>query len=102
MASGQIWLLWAVLGHDVVHALGNPPLVKQLNVHMDPDYRATMNSVANLVQRLVFTIAGPIVGLAVDRFGLKTGLIVTGVSCSAVAFLAVYRLSRLSTFSERR
>ena len=102
MASGQLWLLWAVLGHDIVQALHRSPLSERLNVHMDPEYRATMNSVANLVQRLVFTIAGPLVGLSVDRYGLQTGLVITGVSCSSAAFLALWRLDRLRTFAERR
>lgn len=101
MATGQIWLVWVVLGHDMVQALHRQPLTAQLNVHIDHEYRATMNSLVNLVQRLVFTVAGPLVGLLVDRAGLATGFVVTGLTCSTIAFVALARLHRLKTFRER-
>ena len=102
MASGQLWLIALVLGHDIVQALQSQPLTNRLNEHINPDHRATMNSVANLIQRLVFTIAGPLVGLLIDREGLHAGFIVTGLACSSCAFVAITRLHSLKTFQERR
>src|SRR6185369_10632880 len=33
MATQQLWLVWAVLGHDIVQALGGQPVTAQLNKH---------------------------------------------------------------------
>lgn len=102
MASGQLWLVGLLLGHDVVQALHKQPLTNSLNVHMDQEFRATMNSTVNLVQRLVFAVAGPLVGLLADTAGLSVTFVVTGVACSTVAFVAIVRLHQLNTFNERR
>ena len=98
MATGQLWLIWTVLGHDVVQALGSSPLTHRLNAHIDEDHRATLNSVANLVQRLSYTIAGPLVGLTIDQTTLGLGMALTGMACSAVALIAVVRLRQLNAF----
>jgi MFS family permease len=98
MATGQVWLVWIVLGHDVVQALSGQPLTGRLNAHMHHEFRATMNSLVNLVQRLVFSLAGPLVGLLADKAGLSTALAVTGATCSAVAFVALARLRPYKSF----
>lgn len=102
MAAGQLWLVWAVLGHDVIQALQSQPITAKLNAHIRHEFRATMNSFVNLAQRLVYSLAGPLVGLLVDRDGLRVSFLVTGLACSAVAFVALWRLHSLKTFQERR
>jgi sugar phosphate permease len=102
MASGQLWLIWAVLGHDAIQALHEPPLTRRLNHHIAADLRATLNSVANLTQRLVFAITGPLVGTLVDHAGLQTGFVVLGAVASGLSLNAALRLSQLNTFSNRR
>ncbi len=101
MGTGWIWLVWLVLGHDVIQALQGPPITARLNAYIEHEYRATINSVINLVQRLVFMLAGPLVGLVVDRSGLKIGLVSTGLVCSTLAFVALARLHRLRTFEDK-
>jgi MFS family permease len=98
MATGQLWLVWVVLGHDVVQALQGQPITAQLNAHIHHEYRATMNSLVNLVQRLVYALAGPLVGWLIDATNLHVGFLVTGCLCSFVAFVAIARLRRLKTF----
>lgn len=100
MATQQIWLLWAVLGHDAVQALHRGPVTHQLNQHMAHEYRATLHSLVNLVQRLTYTVAGPIVGFMADHAGLPTTFAVSGAVCTTVALLAVSRLRRLRTFED--
>jgi hypothetical protein len=100
MATGQIWLMWLVLGHDMVQALQGQPIAARLNDHIQPEFRATMNSMVNLAQRLVYSLAGPLVGLMVDKAGLQIGLLVTGAACSAAAFVALARLRRFKTFQD--
>ncbi len=94
MATGQLWLAWVVLGHDLVQALGSSPLTKRLNAHIDEHHRATMNSATNLVQRLGYTVTGPLVGYMVDHAGLSFTFVGIGLSSSAIALVAVWRLIR--------
>jgi MFS family permease len=101
MASRQLWLVWAVLGHDVVQALHARPVSDHLNVHIDHEHRATMNSVANLVRRLVYTVSGPLVGWLADYAGLQISFVVTGAVCSLAAFVILARLHKLKTFKRR-
>ncbi len=98
MASNQIWLLWAVVGHDIVQALQAQPITAQLNMHIEHEFRATMNSLINLVQRLIYSLAGPIVGLLADKVGLSVTFMATGIICSSVALVAVFRLRKYQTF----
>jgi MFS family permease len=101
MASGQWWWLWLVLGHDIVHALQGPAILQRLNNHMpNGSHRATVNSAVNLLQRLTYTIVGPVIGIAADIGGLTTGLLAAGTLCSGAAFFALARLHRLRTFRD--
>lgn len=102
MASGLWWLAPAVLGHDVTQSLHKRPVTSRLNMLMHPEHRATMNSLVNLVQRLSYALAGPIVGLVADKSGLAAAFMMMGVSGTAVALIALLRLDRLGTFHERR
>jgi len=99
MATGQLWLVWVVLGHDIVQALQGQPITAQLNAHIHHEYRATMNSLVNLVQRLAYSLAGPLVGWLIDSTNLHVGFVVTGLACSATAFVALLRLKQLKTFN---
>jgi len=98
MATDQLWLVWVVLGHDAVQALQAQPITAQLNRHMSHEYRATMNSLVNLVQRLIYSLVGPLLGLFVDKTSLSAGFAVAGVMCSTAAFVALARLHRFKTF----
>lgn len=102
MASGQLWLLWAVFGHDVVQALQSQPITAKLNEHMEHEFRATMNSLVNLVQRLLYSATGPLLGLLVDRTSLATGFMVTGIAVTVLAFVALAKLHRFRTFQEKK
>lgn len=102
MASGQLWLLWTVLGHDVVQALQSQPITAKLNEHMEHEFRATMNSLVNLVQRLLYSAGGPLLGLLVDRTSLATGFVVTGITVSVLAAVALAKLHRFRTFQDKK
>ena len=98
MASEQLWLVWAVLGHDIVQALGSQPITAQLNKHMAHEFRATMNSLVNLFRRLVYAVVGPAIGFLADRAGLSAAFVVSGAVFSGVALLALARLRSHKTF----
>jgi hypothetical protein len=61
-----------------------------------------MNSLVNLIQRGAYAVAGPLVGLLVDKTGQTTGFMVTGAACTSLALIAIARLHKLKTFQERR
>jgi MFS family permease len=100
MASKQLWLLWMVLGHDVVHALHRPPIIYKLNQDIAARYRATLNSVINLLHRLVYMIVGPLLGWLLDSYGPRTGYLVAGCTLSLIALAAIARLHTIGTFQD--
>ncbi len=100
MSSGHLWLIWAVLGHDTIQALHGAPLAHRLNELIEPELRATLNSVATLMQRLLSTILGPLVGLLVDQAGLHTGLLAIGLVAIIAASGALFKVVRLGALSE--
>jgi len=89
----------ADLGHDVVQALGSSPLTHRLNAHIDEDHRATLNSVANLVQRTCIHGHRTAGGFMVDKTSLNMDMVVIGLACSALALVATTRLRSLRAFS---
>ena len=89
MATKNIWLIWTVLAVDIVEALQGPPIVERINSFVEEKYRATMNSIVNLAQRLVYVVAGPLLGLTVDKVGLRDGLVITGLICFVFSVLAI-------------
>lgn len=101
MASGQLWLALAVLGHDVVQALHKRPVQAALNERMHGDYRATLNSLASLAQRLVYAVAAPLIGLVIAGYSLSAGLMAAGIAASVVSIAALLRLRCFGTFSSR-
>ena len=98
MATGTIWLVWVVLGHDVVQALQEQPIMARLNHFIPDEHRAALNSAVNLSNRLSYSVIGPLAGLLVTLVGLQTTFVVLGLSCSNLALLAIWRLRRLGTF----
>jgi hypothetical protein len=102
MASGTWWLVWLVLGHEIVHAMQGPAIIARLNGYMHSTHRATLNSAVNLLQRLSFTIVGPLTGLLVDLGGLRTGALATGALCTGAAVFALVRLHRYRVLSDKR
>ena len=99
MATQQIWLVWTVLGHDIIQALSGQPITSLLNNHFEHEFRATMNSVVNLVRRFIFTFSGPLIGFAADKFGLSTGFVILGIVSTSVTLIAIFNLHKLKTFT---
>lgn len=95
MATGQVWLVGLVLGHDVVQALSDSPITARLNRYIPADHRATLNSALNLVQRLGYSLAGLMVGWLVSITSLSQTLAIFGAACTTVAAVSVLRLRQL-------
>jgi MFS family permease len=99
MATQQLWLVWVVLGHDVVLALSEHPLNRLLNNQMDEAHRATLNSAVSLLGLLSNALAGPLIGLTVDHVSLEAGMVWAGLCGSTAALVAVWRLHALRAFT---
>lgn len=99
MSAGNIWLLLLILGHDIVHALSSQPIIFKLNSYFEPNQRATMNSLVSFIQRLVYAVVGPLVGLLIDKTNLSAGFIAMGIICGILASISLLRLYKLKTFA---
>lgn len=102
MATGQVWLALAVLGHDVVQSLHPAPLSRRYNDYMNSRNRAMLNSVVGMQMRVAFAVLGPLVGLLVDTMGLHSSFVVFGLAFSLAALLPYKRLLSLGTFDRGR
>jgi MFS family permease len=102
MATGQVWLALALIGHDVVQSLHSAPLARRYNEHMNGRNRAMLNSVVGMVGRLCYAAVGPLAGLAVDRLGLQGGFVVLGFALSTLAAIAYWRIVLLGSFDKGR
>jgi hypothetical protein len=58
-----------------------------------PEDRASVLSIATLVFRLSFVVAGPPIGALVDRLGMETALGVLAVVLGVPAFLSLRAFS---------
>ena len=58
-----------------------------LNCKIPASFRATANSLQSLAFRASASVITPLVGLAVDRWGLPTGLLILGIAFSALFLL---------------
>jgi MFS family permease len=75
----------AGLCFPLCRALNSVVLRDALNARLPGELRATANSVLALGMRLLFALAGPLLGAAIDRVGAARALGATGVVFAAVA-----------------
>ena len=76
--------------------LQSPILATVMQQDAPPEDRASVLSIATLVFRLSFVVAGPPIGAMVDRLGMELALGVLAAVLGALGFLA------LRTFSVAR
>lgn len=75
-----------------VFGFGYPVLRHAIQRVAPSSLRASILSVQSLLFRLVFAVAGPVIGLASDSFGLPTALVLAGVGFLAASGFAAWRL----------
>jgi MFS family permease len=95
MATGQYWLVFLVLGHDIIQILSVPILTEQINLHFSSANRAMLNSVANLTRRIGYIAAGTLTGYMVDKTNVSVSFVVVGVVLGGMALIALRRLACL-------
>lgn len=75
----SLWALPIVFGFYLVRGVATPVLKDYINVLIDSDVRATVLSLRNMFIRIIFAVIGPVLGWIIDRYSLKTSLVVGGL-----------------------
>lgn len=91
--SHAAWGIVFYLCFMTVRGLQGPILATVMQQDAPPEDRASVLSIATLVFRLSFVVAGPPIGALVDRLGMETALGVLAVVLGALAFLALRAFS---------
>jgi MFS family permease len=86
--SHAAWGIIFYLCFMTIRGLQGPILATVMQQDAPPEDRASVLSIATLVFRLSFVVAGPPIGAMVDRLGMETALGVLAVVLGALAFLA--------------
>ena len=83
---------FGIVGFSVMFALTKPFMDHALNSRIHDDgVRATVNSCATLVARVLYLVAGPLVGGVVDSQGVQSGYLVTGIAFGVLAMGALWK-----------
>jgi MFS family permease len=86
--SHAVWGIVFYLCFMTIRGLQGPILATVMQQDAPPEDRASVLSIATLVFRLSFVVAGPPIGAMVDRLGMETALGVLAMLLGALAFLA--------------
>lgn len=82
------------LAFMTLRGLQGPILGRVMQEEALPDDRASVLSVAALLFRLSFVIAGPPIGVLVDRVGMNGALAILGVLFTAASLAALFAFAR--------
>jgi MFS family permease len=76
MALGHGWI-GVLFGFaiQISRGLSMSLFYEALNRRVPGDFRATVNSLVSLAVRAIFIVTGPVLGLALDRYGMTTTLL---------------------------
>lgn len=84
-----------LLGFYFVRGVHIPILHHYVNSIVESDIRATVLSVKNLVQKLIYSIFGPLIGVVVDAYSLQTALLFSTILYGSVSLVVLLNMRRL-------
>lgn len=84
-----------LLGFYFVRGVHMPILQHYVNTVVDSDIRATVLSVKNLVQKLLYCILGPLIGVVADAYSLQTALLFSAALYGTLAVVVLVNMKRL-------
>jgi hypothetical protein len=96
-ASHAAWGVAFYLCFMTIRGLQGPILATVMQQDAPPEDRASVLSIATLLFRLSFVIAGPPIGALVDRAGMETALGVLALVLGAVGLWALRTFARAHT-----
>lgn len=80
-----------IFGFAMMRGLTKPFMDHALNSRIhDDSVRATINSCSTLVARVLYLVAGPLVGGVVDSHGAQSGYLVTGIAFGVLSISALW------------
>ncbi len=91
----SIVMLPFILAFYFIRGVQMPIMRDYVNACIDSDVRATVLSVMSLLQRLLYVVLGPVIGLVVDRSGLSAALLFSGVVYGVLGGAVVLRMRML-------
>jgi len=93
-ASTSAWGVVFYLAFMTLRGLQGPILARVMQEESPPEDRASVLSLAALLFRLSFVIAGPPIGALVDRVGMDVALAVLGVAFTTASLAALLPFAR--------
>jgi hypothetical protein len=96
--SNSSWLLLFSLLHAFIWGFSLPVLLKEINILVKSEIRATVLSTGSMTGRILFVLLAPLIGLLFDKLALATGFVFLGVLFLLFAYMAE-KLLFLNTIS---
>jgi MFS family permease len=93
-ATPSAWGVVCYLAFMTLRGLQGPILARAMQEDAPPDDRASVLSLAALLFRLTFAIAGPPIGALVDRLGMDVALVLLAVAFTAASLAALVSFAR--------
>jgi MFS family permease len=94
VASASAWGVAFYLCFMTLRGLQGPILARVMQEDAPPEDRASVLSLAALLFRLSFVVAGPPIGALVDRAGMDTALTVLAIAFTTASLLALTTFTR--------
>lgn len=88
----SLFVLPVILAFYFIRGVFTPVLRDYLNALIESDIRATVLSVQSLMQKLLYTALGPLIGVVFDVYSLQTALLFSAV---VYGVLGVFALAAL-------
>jgi predicted MFS family arabinose efflux permease len=84
-----------LLGFFFVRGVHIPILQHYVNSVVASDIRATVLSVKNLVQKMIYALFGPLIGVVVDVYSLQTALLFSAALYGSLGIIVLANMKRL-------
>lgn len=84
-----------ILGFYFVRGVHIPILHHYVNSIVDSDIRATVLSVQNLMQKLLYSLLGPLIGVVADAYSLQTALLFSALLYGSFSIIVLANMKRL-------
>lgn len=88
------YALPAILGFYFIFGVHTPILKHYINELIESDMRATILSVKSLAQKLLYAGLGPLIGVVVDAYSLRTGLLFSAAIYGLLSLFVVGAMKR--------
>lgn len=88
-------VLPALLGFYFVRGMHIPILQHYVNSMVGSDIRATVLSVKNLAQKLIYCVLGPLIGVVADAYSLQTALLFSAMLYGSLSLIVLVNMRRL-------